>query len=53
MDHGHDESNRRFGDLGWEDMHLGLPGAAKRIAVGPNGNPWVAMVDGTIFRWDE
>ncbi len=40
----------RFDDsVGWEDMHSGLPGPAKRIAVGPNGSPWVVMEDGAIF----
>ncbi|MBT4161812.1 MAG: DUF5011 domain-containing protein [Candidatus Latescibacteria bacterium] len=44
----------RFSDtVGWEGMHEGLPGLAKKIAVDANGNAWVAMVDGKVFRWVE
>ena len=41
----------RFGDLGWEDLHQGLPGLAQRIAVDADGNTWVVMEDGAIFSW--
>jgi streptogramin lyase len=36
---------------GWEDSHLDLPGNAKSITVDADGNPWVTMQDGAIFRW--
>jgi len=38
---------------GWQDLHIDLPGEARRIAVDANGNAWVAMEDGTIFRYEE
>ena len=41
----------RFGNAGLEDMHIDLPGEAKRIAVNANGNAWVVMDDGAIFSW--
>ncbi len=50
---GLDGQVHRFGPTGLENLHLDLPGEAKKIAVDANGNAWVAMEDGTIFRWTE
>lgn len=38
-----------FPDHGsWKKM----PGRGKRIAVGPDGRPWVVSAKGFIFKWD-
>ena len=38
----------RWTDAGWQ----GVDGGAVRIAVQPNGVPWVVNDSGYIFRWD-
>ncbi len=48
---GLDGQVHRFGPTGLENLHLDLPGEAMRVAVDAEGNAWVAMEDGTIFRW--